>query len=57
MEPTSNAWVSISAFFISRGCRVFVVKTQKAHDLRKYFKRHAKTDGIDSKALAKMTLC
>lgn len=54
MEPTSNAWIIISSFFISRGYTVFVVKTQKMFALRQYFKKHAKTDRIDAKTLAKM---
>ena len=54
MEPTSNAWVIVSSFFLSRGFRVFVVKTQKIYALRQYFKKHAKTDMIDAKTLAKM---
>lgn len=54
MEPTGNAWVNVSAFFVSRGYTVFVIKTQKSHDLRKFFKKHAKTDPIDAQTLARM---
>jgi len=54
MEPTSNAWLIISSFFLSRGFSVFIIKTQKSYDLRQFFKKHAKTDCIDAKTLAKM---
>ena len=54
MEPTSNAWLIVSAFFKSRGFSVFVIKTQKSHDLRRFFRKHAKTDPIDARTLARM---
>jgi transposase len=56
MEPTSNAWLNTSAFFIARGYSVFIIKTQKSHALRKFFKKHAKTDPIDAQTLARMPL-
>jgi len=54
MEPTGNAWVLLSAFFRVKGFRVFLVKTQKSYDLRRFIKRHTKTDSLDAKALAKL---
>jgi len=54
MEPTSNAWITVSAFFISKGFSVYLIKTQKAHALREFYKKHAKTDRIDARTLAKM---
>jgi len=54
MEPTGKAWVLLSAFFQVKGFRVFLVKTQKSHDFRKFIKRHTKTDSLDAKALSKL---
>lgn len=54
MEPTSNAWLIVSAFFSSKGFSVFIIKTQKSHALRQFFKKHAKTDPIDAHTLARM---
>ncbi len=56
MEPTGPAWLPIAVFFSSRGHKVFRVSSQKAADLRRFFSRHAKSDGIDADALARLAL-
>jgi transposase len=56
MEPTGPAWLPIAVFFISRGHRVFRVSSQKAADLRRFFSRHTKTNGIDADTLARLAL-
>ena len=56
MEPTGPAWLPIAVFFISRGHRVFRVPSAKAHDMRRYFSRHAKSNSIDADALAKLAI-
>ena len=56
MEPTGPAWLPIAVFFISRGHRVFRVPSAKAHDMRRYFSRNAKSNGIDADALAKLAI-
>lgn len=53
MEPTSNIWRLLSAFLISRGYKVFLVKTQKVSDLRKYFSKYTKSDFKDATSMAK----
>jgi transposase len=54
MEPTGPAWMPIAVFFASRGHLVFRVSSQKASDLRKFFSRHTKTNGIDADTLARL---
>ena len=56
MEPTGPAWLPIAVFFISRGHKVFRVSSAKAHDMRRYFSRHAKSNSIDADALAKLAI-
>jgi transposase len=56
MEPTGPAWLPIAVFFISRGHAVFRVPSAKAHDMRRYFSRHAKSNSIDADALAKLAI-
>ena len=54
MEPTGPAWMPIAVFFASKGHKVFRVGSQKASDLRKFFSRHTKTNGIDAGTLARL---
>jgi transposase/uncharacterized protein (UPF0335 family) len=56
MEPTSLTWVPLSTFLILKGHPVYLVKPQKAAALRKFLKRHTKTNRIDSQTLAKIPL-
>ena len=56
MEPTGPAWLPIAVFFTSRGHLVFRVSSAKASDLRKFFSRHTKTNGIDADTLARLPL-
>lgn len=54
MEPTGPAWLPIAVFFAARGHQVFRVSSAKASDLRKFFSRHTKTNGIDADTLARL---
>ncbi len=56
VEPTGPAWLPIAVFFIGRGHLVFRVSSAKASDLRKFFSRHTKTNGIDADTLARLPL-
>jgi transposase len=56
LEPTGPAWLPIAVFFTSRGHTVYRVSSAKAHDLRRVFKRHAKSNGIDADTLARLPL-
>jgi len=56
MEPTGPAWLPIAVFFGSRGHVVYRVSSAKAADLRRFFSRHTKTNGIDADTLARLGL-
>ena len=56
IEPTGPAWLPIAVFFIPRGHVVFRVSSAKASDLRRFFSRHAKSNGIDADTLARLPL-
>ncbi len=56
IEPTRNAWVPLAAWFRRHGATVVVVPPEQSADLRSYYNKHAKTDRLDSKMLARMPL-
>jgi transposase len=56
MEPTRNAWVPLASWLRARGARVVLVPPEQSADLRAYYSKHAKTDRLDSKVLAKVPL-
>ena len=55
-EPTGPAWTPIAVFFARRGHAVFRVSSAKAADLRRFLRRHAKSNGIDAETLARLPL-
>ena len=55
-EPTGPAWMPIAVFFAGRGHHVYRVSSAKAADLRKFLRRHAKSNGIDAETLARMPI-
>ena len=55
-EPTGPAWMPIAVFFARHGHAVYRVSSAKAADLRRFLRRHAKTNGIDAETLARMPL-
>jgi Transposase and inactivated derivatives len=56
LVPTSKTWIPLCCFLIQKGHTVFLVSPQKAADLRKYYKKHTKSDRIDAQVLAKLPL-
>ena len=56
MEPTRNAWVPLAAWLSARGARVTVIPPEQSADLRDYFNKHAKTDRLDSRMLARVPM-
>jgi transposase len=56
MEPTRNAWVALAGWFRRRGATVVMVPPEQSADLRAYYNKHAKTDRLDSKVLARLPL-
>jgi transposase len=56
LEPTGPAWLPIAVYFCSRGHTLYRVSSAKAHDLRRFLSRHAKSNGIDAEVLARLPL-
>jgi hypothetical protein len=56
IEPTGPAWLPIVVFFSGRGHTVYRVSSAKAADLRRFLRRHAKSNGIDADTLARLPL-
>jgi len=58
MEPTNSAWFA-PAVYIRRvypQVKIYRIKSEKVQHLRKFFRRHTKTDSLDAKTLAKMPM-
>lgn len=56
MEPTRNAWVPLAAWVGAKGAQVVLVPPEQSADLRDYYHKHAKTDRLDSRVLARLPL-
>ncbi len=56
MEPTRNAWVPLAAWFRRHGAAVIMVPPEQSADLRDYYSKHAKSDHLDSRMLARLPL-
>jgi transposase len=56
MEPTGMAWFPIAVFCQRQGVRVYLVNSQQVADLRRYYRKHAKSDRIDARVLARLPI-
>ena len=56
MEPTGMAWFPVAAYLMRHEVTVYLVNSQQVADLRKYYKKHAKSDRVDARVLAKLPL-
>ena len=56
LEPTGAAWFPVARFLSGRGHTIYRVSSAKAADLRKFYRRHAKSNGIDADTLARVPL-
>lgn len=54
MEPTGMAWLPVAVFLIRQEVSVYLVNAQQVADLRRYYKKHAKSDRVDARVLAKL---
>ena len=54
MEPTGLAWLPVASYLIQRGVIVYLVNTQQVSDLRKFYSKHAKSDRISARVLARL---
>ena len=56
MEPTGMAWFPVAVFCQRRGVQVYLVNSQQVADLRRYYRKHAKSDRIDARVLARLPI-
>ena len=56
IEATSDYWRELAWELGERSCTVYLAHPKKAHDLRKFYALHTKTDVTDAEALARMPL-
>jgi len=56
MEPTGMAWFPVAVFCQRRGVKVYLVNSQQVADLRRYYRKHAKSDRIDARVLARLPI-
>lgn len=56
LEPTGMAWFPVAVYLTRRGVTVYLVNSQQVTDLRRFYKRHAKSDRIDARVLAKLPM-
>jgi len=57
MEPTGHAWLPVASYLSRQPTvTVYLVNTQQVADLRRFYKKHAKSDRIDSRVLTKIWL-
>ncbi len=54
MEATGMSWFPVAVYLQRQGVRVYLVNGQQVADLRRYYKRHAKSDRIDARVLARL---
>jgi transposase len=54
MEPTGMVWFPVSVALHSLDVVPYLVSGQRTYDLRRYFKRHASSDRVSARVLAKM---
>ncbi len=56
LEATGMAWYSVGIYLERQGVEVYRVNGQQVADLRRIYKRHAKSDRIDARVLARLFL-
>jgi len=56
MEATNIVWYPISVYFTRHGDTVHVVNPRMSADLARFYKRHAKSDRLSTKVLARLPL-
>jgi transposase len=56
MEPTGLAWLAVAVYLVRQGVTVYLVNSQQVADLRRFYQKHAKSDRIDARVLAKLYL-
>ena len=56
MEPTNSAWFGVAVYVRRKypKVKIYRIKSEKVQDLRKFYRKHTKTDSLDANTLAKM---
>lgn len=54
LEPTGMGWHPVCVYAQKRGVTPHLVSPSKVHDLREYYKKHFKSDQVDSTVLVKI---
>ena len=56
MEPTNVAWFAVAVYLRREypQVKIYRIKFEKVQDLRKFYRKHTKTDSLDAKTLAKI---
>lgn len=54
MESTGMVWFPIAAYLLDHQVAVYLIKGQEVADLRRYYSRHAKSDRVDMRVLARI---
>lgn len=56
MEATDITWYPVAVYFIQHAATVYVVNPRLAADLARFYKRHAQSDRLAAKVLARLPL-
>jgi len=56
MEATDINWYPVSVYFVQHGATVHVVNPRMSADLARFYKRHAQSDRLAAKVLARLPL-
>lgn len=56
LEATAMSWYGVGQYLERNGAEVYRVNGQQVADLRRVFQRHAKSDRIDARVLARLPL-
>ena len=56
LEATGMSWFTVGQYFARHGAEVYRVNGQQVADLRRVYQRHAKSDRIDTRVLARLYL-
>jgi transposase len=56
LEATGMSWLTVGQYFQRHGVEVYRINGQRVSDFRKVYKRHAKSDRIDIRVLARLYL-
>lgn len=56
LEPTGWQWLPVAVYLAKKGAIIVRPSTTETADLRRFYRRHAKSDRIDTRVLARLPL-